>query len=73
METRMRQERKNKGWTLGYVARQVGITKSAVHDLETGRCKPSFEVLVKLLDLFEFNDPRELFKENHQSLNNRIS
>lgn len=63
METRMRQERKNKGWTLGYVARQVGITKSAVHDLETGRCKPSFEVLVKLLDLFEFNDPRELFKE----------
>lgn len=62
MQLRIRQERINKGWTLEYVAKQVGITKSAVHDLETERCKPSYEVLVKLLDLFKYDDPRELFK-----------
>lgn len=60
MQLRIRQERINKGWTLEYVAKQVGITKSAVHDLETERCKPSYEVLVKLEDLFG-KSHRELF------------
>lgn len=74
METKMRQERKSKGWTLGYVARQVGVTKSAIHDIETGRRKPSYEVLVKLLDLFGYKDPRELFAEAPETTNlkNRV-
>lgn len=29
--------------------------------LETGQRKPSYNVLVKLLDLFEYSDPRKLF------------
>ena len=60
MQLRIRQERINKGWTLEYVAKQVGITKSAVHDLETERCKPSYEVLVKIENLFG-KTHRELF------------
>ena len=60
MQLRLRQERINKGWTLEYVAKQVGITKSAVHDLETERCKPSYEVLVKIENLFG-KTHRELF------------
>ena len=63
MKTVLRQERKNRGWTQDYVAQQIGITKSAVHDIETGRRKPSYDVLVKLLDLFGYKDPRELFAE----------
>lgn len=62
MTIMLRQERKSKGWTQGYVAEQLGITKSAVHDIETGRRKPSYDVLVKLLDLFGYKDPRLLFE-----------
>ena len=61
MNTMLRQERKRRGWTLAFVAKEAGITPATVHDMETGRCKPSFDVLVKLLDLFGYKDPRELF------------
>ena len=61
MDLMLRQERLKKGWTLEQVAEQVGITKSAVQMLETGVTKPSYDVLVKLLDLFEYSDPRILF------------
>lgn len=61
METVLRQERLRRGWTLEHVAEQIGITKPAVQMLETGAIKPSYDVLVKLLDLFDYNDPRILF------------
>nr|DAO19814.1 MAG TPA: Helix-turn-helix XRE-family like protein [Caudoviricetes sp.] len=49
---RMRKERIANGWTQEYVAECVGITKSAVCDIESGRRNPSYEVLLKLEDLF---------------------
>lgn len=61
MYLQMRQEREKRKWTLEYVALKVGRTKPFIHDIETGRRKPSYEVLVKLLDLFGYNDPRQLF------------
>ena len=61
MDLMLRQERIKRGWTLEYVAEHIGITKPAVQMLETGTIKPSYDVLVKLLGLFEFNDPRLLF------------
>lgn len=61
MKLAIRQERLSKGWTQDYVAEKIGIAKSTVQMLETGRRKPSFDVLVKLLDLFNCNDPRILF------------
>lgn len=63
MNTMLRQERQKRGWTQEYVAQQIGITKGALHNVETGRRKPSYDVLVKLLDLFGYKDPRELFAE----------
>lgn len=63
MVTILRQERIIRKWKLKYVAEKVGITPATIHDIETGRCKPSYEVLVKLLDLFGYNDPRQLFEE----------
>ena len=61
MTLRLRQERKKRKWKLDDVANKIGLTVSAVHDIETGRCKPSYDVLVKLLDLFGYDDPRQLF------------
>lgn len=61
MELMLRQERLKRKWTLEYVAEQIGVSKPAVQMLETGSTKPSYDVLVKLLDLFDCNDPRILF------------
>ena len=61
MKLMLRQERLDRGWTQQYVAGKIGVTKSAILLLETGKTKPSYDVLVKLLDLFDYNDPRKLF------------
>lgn len=62
MILQMRQERIERGWTLDYVAKNVGLTKVSIHDIEICRRKPSYEVLVKLEDLFG-KTHRELFAE----------
>lgn len=62
METVLRQKRIAHHWTLEYVAQNVGVSKQAVHDIETGRRKPSYPVLVALEDLFETGH-RTLFAE----------
>lgn len=62
MITRLRQERLKRKWTLDFVAKKVGITKPTVQMVETGQRKPSYDVLVKLLDLFGYDDPRKLFE-----------
>ena len=61
MSLKIRQERIQRGWTQGFVARQIGITKAAYRNIEAGQCKPSYDVLIKLLDLFGYNDPCKLF------------
>ena len=58
---RMRQERIARKWTQRYVAECIGITKAGYRNLEAGIRKPSYDTLMKLLDLFEYCDPRELF------------
>lgn len=65
----LEQERIKKGMTRGQLAQAIGLSPESIRLLETGRRKPSYDVLVKLLDLFGYKDPRELFAEapNHQS------
>ena len=58
----MKQERRNRDWTQQYVADQVGVTKSAINDMESGRRKPSYDVLVRLENLFGMSH-RELFSD----------
>ena len=61
MRLMIRQERIRRGWTQQYVADQIGITKAALCNIETAQRKPSYEVLVKLEDLFHLNH-RQLFE-----------
>lgn len=58
----MRKERLARGWTQEFVGKQVGVQKQAIQNLEAGKRKPSYELLVRLEDLYELGH-RELMKE----------
>jgi DNA-binding XRE family transcriptional regulator len=53
MELVIRRNRKNRNWTQDFVAENIGLTRTAVHDIETGKQKPSYTVLLRLCKLFE--------------------
>ena len=59
----IRTERKARGWTLQYVASQIGVAKPTVLDFEKGRCRPSLNVYYKLMSLFGRKVPRLVFGE----------
>lgn len=56
------QERLRQGWSQAYIASAVGISRAAYNHIENNNRKPSYEVLVKLEDLFGLSH-RELFAE----------
>ena len=60
MKTRMKVERKKRGWTQQYVAEKCQVSFQTVCDWENYRRKPSYDVLCKLEDLFGMSH-RELF------------
>lgn len=51
----LRNERITRGWSLEYVARKIGVTKTAIHDIETGKRQGSIRVWDALEDLFGIN------------------
>lgn len=63
MKTVLEQERTKQGISREKLAQKIGVTGETIRLLENGKRKPSYEVLVKLLDLFRYDDPRELFAE----------
>ena len=60
MFIRMRKERNKRRWSLDYVAQEIGTTIQAVQMLEVGKRKPSFEILIRLENLYGM-DYRDLF------------
>nr|WP_312579614.1 helix-turn-helix transcriptional regulator [Sedimentibacter sp.] len=58
----MRQERIKNKWTLQYVSKKVGVTKTTIHDIEIAKRRPSYEVLIKLENLFNLSH-RDLFQQ----------
>ena len=62
MKLILRQEREKRGWSLKKVAKEINITSVMVSMLESGKRKPSYEVLVRLEDLFGLPH-REFFAE----------
>ena len=65
MGLNIRQVRIDRNWTQDYVAQQVGVTLSSIQKIETGQRKPSYDVLVKLEDLFE-KGHRDLMAEANE-------
>lgn len=59
---KIRQERINNKWTQEYVAKKVGVTKTTIHDIEIAKKRPSYEVLVKLENLFNLSH-RDLLEQ----------
>ena len=60
----LRERRQDMGWTQSYVGEQVGITNVSVHDIETGKIKPSYDTAIKLCKLFniEHGEVKGLFE-----------
>lgn len=66
--TRMRYERIKNGWSLEYVANYLDITNQAVSKIELLKTQnPSYDILVKLEDLFHLSH-RQLFEEVNSNL-----
>lgn len=61
MKLMIKQERERRGWSQEQAAKAVGLTKAAYRNIEAGVRKPSYDVLIKLLNLFDYSDPRILF------------
>ena len=59
---KIRQERIKNNWSQQNVAEKIGITKSAYSNIETSKRKPSYEVLVKLENLFNLSH-RDLLEQ----------
>ena len=58
---KIRQLRTNRKWALEFVSRRVGVSAQMIHAVETGKRKPSYELLIQLCDLY--NIPIELVKQ----------
>ena len=54
----MKRERISRHWTQRYVAKIVGLTPTAICDIENGKALPSYSVMCKLEDLF-FPSPQD--------------
>lgn len=50
--TLMKQERLKRKWTLEDVAKKAGTTKQSIQRIETLQRKPSYDILVKLENIF---------------------
>lgn len=61
MARQIKIERQKRGWSCSDVAKKVGVNPETIRLIEVGKRDPSYKILVKFLDLFDFNDPRLLF------------
>lgn len=71
MQLQMRLERKKRGLSCNQVGMLVGTTAETIRLIEIGKRKPSYEVLLKLEDLFQMNH-RDLFAEANGSENQTV-
>ena len=73
--TFIRDNRKSKGWTQAYAAREIGIQQSYLSKIENSQLIPSQEVLLKIQSAYNLSDTRFTpflhVKENKFSLKKR--
>lgn len=64
MGQRIRELRRQRGWTLQDLARQVGLSLSFMGHIERGTRKPSLETIVRLAQLFHVSIDSLLLPES---------
>lgn len=52
---RIKNKRKQMGWTRGYVAERIGIVEKYYGDIERGTCGMSIETMLALAQLYHFS------------------
>jgi transcriptional regulator with XRE-family HTH domain len=68
-DTRLRKKRIANGWTQAQLGELLGgLTKSAIHELETCGRKPSYDVLINLCKVLKVNttEVEQLFEETDE-------
>jgi len=63
----IRKERLERAWTQKIVANYIGLTTTAVSDIENGKQRPSYSILCKIETLFGMSH-KELFSEVENNL-----
>lgn len=66
--TRLRELRLNKGLRPEQVANLIGVSKSTVSTYENGTGQPTFEILVRLANLYRVSTDYLLGQTNHCSV-----
>lgn len=62
MTLKIRSERIKRNLSCEQVAKQIGLTAEAIRLIETGKRKLSYDILLKLEDVFKMSH-RELFEK----------
>ncbi len=65
---RLKQLRNDKHWTQAQVARKIGVTASMVSSYETDIRLPSYEVMIRIADIFGVTVDYLLGRENARYL-----
>ena len=69
LSTLLRELRLNKGLRQEQVAKLIGVNKSAISTYENDTRQPSFEILVRLANLYRVSTDYLLGQTNSQSVN----
>ncbi|MDF2549694.1 MAG: hypothetical protein K0S07_761 [Chlamydiales bacterium] len=63
--TKIKQLRKNKGWSQQELAEKIGTDARQISRYETGKITPSIDVVIRIAKIFEVSIDYLLVKENN--------
>ena len=70
---RLRETRKKMGYTMKYIAQQVGVTESAISQYENGRRQPDLETASKIADLLFVSVDYLLGRDSDEEQTDQVS
>ncbi|HAN45957.1 MAG TPA: transcriptional regulator, partial [Cyanobacteria bacterium UBA8156] len=68
MKNRLKELRELRRWSQSDLARELGVSRQAVHGLESGKFDPSLNMAFKLASLFNATIEDVLIYETHISM-----
>lgn len=64
MQNRLKELRAERNWTQEELARRVGVSRQAIHALETGKHDPSLDLAYRIATAFE-QSVEDIFENPH--------